>query len=282
MSTTPLINSLTKRHLEDYLTQPSSVLLLTGAKGAGKKYLALLAGGRLLGAPSDGLINKGRLLVLPAGAGIDDVRQIIKEVSIKAASTRAVIINEADKLGHEAQNALLKTLEELPPRTFFILTSSSPNSLLATIRSRAQTVVVKPLTLTETKAAFRNLPLADTERAWLLGEGLAAQLNALLVSESPQLKTAAESAKEFLGLDSYNRIIFLDKNIADRDGLILFLSGLKRILKAASLLNAQKGNSSALNRLTASRRLVVELTDKANSNSSTKLINLQLATSLKV
>ena len=39
MSTAPLINSLTKKHLAAFLAQPSSVLLLTGAKGAGKKTL---------------------------------------------------------------------------------------------------------------------------------------------------------------------------------------------------------------------------------------------------
>jgi DNA polymerase-3 subunit delta' len=49
---------------------------------------------------------------------------------------RVVIIDEADALRDEAQNALLKTLEEPPPASIFILVSSRPDGLLATVRSR--------------------------------------------------------------------------------------------------------------------------------------------------
>lgn len=54
---------------------------------------------------------------------------------------KVFIIDEAELLGIEAQNLLLKTLEEPPPNTYFILVTTRPDSLLPTIRSRCQTVM---------------------------------------------------------------------------------------------------------------------------------------------
>ena len=48
------------------------------------------------------------------------------------------VIEDADRMGVEAQNALLKTLEEPPPETTLILSTANPSSLLPTTRSRCQ------------------------------------------------------------------------------------------------------------------------------------------------
>jgi DNA polymerase-3 subunit delta' len=53
---------------------------------------------------------------------------------------KVFIIDEAELLGTEAQNLLLKTLEEPPPNTFFILVTTRPDTLLPTILSRCQSV----------------------------------------------------------------------------------------------------------------------------------------------
>jgi len=54
---------------------------------------------------------------------------------------KVFIIDEAELLGNEAQNLLLKTLEEPPPNTFFILVTTRPDTLLPTILSRCQSVL---------------------------------------------------------------------------------------------------------------------------------------------
>ena len=51
---------------------------------------------------------------------------------------RAAVIADAEWLNHEAQNALLRLLEEPPPRTSLVLVTTSPAGLLATVRSRCQ------------------------------------------------------------------------------------------------------------------------------------------------
>lgn len=58
---------------------------------------------------------------------------------------KVFIIDEAELLGPEAQNALLKTLEEPPANTYIILVSSQPQRLFATIRSRCQHAAFSPL-----------------------------------------------------------------------------------------------------------------------------------------
>lgn len=69
-----------------------------------------------------------------------DVVQIIQELALSAFDTeheRWIIIHDANLLTNEAANALLKILEEPPPRTRLILLSPSAASVLPTLRSRA-------------------------------------------------------------------------------------------------------------------------------------------------
>lgn len=58
---------------------------------------------------------------------------------------KVFIIDEAELLADNAQNSLLKTLEEPPPDTYFFLITSQPDRLLITIRSRCQHVRFSPL-----------------------------------------------------------------------------------------------------------------------------------------
>jgi len=57
---------------------------------------------------------------------------------------RVVIVDTADDLNRNSANALLKALEEPPPRTAIFILSSSPGRLLATIRSRCRRLVIRP------------------------------------------------------------------------------------------------------------------------------------------
>jgi DNA polymerase-3 subunit delta' len=83
-----------------------------------------------------------------SGIGIEQVRRIVlSRVGFPPHEGRAVvcIIRGADELTASAANALLKTLEEPPARTFFVLITSRPSRLLDTIRSRTLPVRFGPL-----------------------------------------------------------------------------------------------------------------------------------------
>jgi len=73
---------------------------------------------------------------------IDQIRELGHRLSMKAFENRGYveIITEAHRMGVEAANSLLKTLEEPPPETIIILITSSWSALLPTIRSRAHLV----------------------------------------------------------------------------------------------------------------------------------------------
>ena len=78
---------------------------------------------------------------------VESVRELLGALSDRAFSggSRVVLVDEGDRLNVNAQNALLKTLEEPPENTVFIICVTSINNLLPTIISRSQTVRFSPM-----------------------------------------------------------------------------------------------------------------------------------------
>ncbi len=84
----------------------------------------------------------------PGSIGVDDIRtQINGDIAIKPYSSpyKIYIINEAEKMTVQAQNALLKTLEEPPAYAVILLLTTNVNSLLQTILSRCVILHMKPV-----------------------------------------------------------------------------------------------------------------------------------------
>ena len=74
--------------------------------------------------------------------GIEDIKQMQKKIFLKPikSQTKAVILEDAQLLTTEAQNALLKVLEEPPAHTIIVLCADSKETLLPTIISRCQVI----------------------------------------------------------------------------------------------------------------------------------------------
>lgn len=104
---------------------------------------------------------------------IAQIRALQERLSFKPleARTRFIFISGAEAMNPQAQNALLKTLEEPPPATVLILIAAAPNQLLPTIRSRCLKLNFTPLT---TEVVARKL-IADKK----VDLGLARQCAAL-------------------------------------------------------------------------------------------------------
>ncbi|TMI78316.1 MAG: DNA polymerase III subunit gamma/tau [Bacillati bacterium ANGP1] len=104
--------------------------------------------------------------------GIDEIRDLREKVKLVPVEGRykVYIIDEAHMLTAEAANALLKTLEEPPPHAVFILVTTEPNRLPATITSRTQ------------RFDFRRIPQAaivDRLRTIAASEGITVDDEAL-------------------------------------------------------------------------------------------------------
>ena len=91
--------------------------------------------------------NPYRIDIFSAGAeiSVDLVRSMTGTFALKGDRVRVVIIAEADRMNESAANAFLKTLEEVPPETYFILTTSSREKMLQTVRSRCLALHLSPL-----------------------------------------------------------------------------------------------------------------------------------------
>jgi DNA polymerase III subunit delta' len=96
----------------------------------------------------NGNLKHPDIFYLEAGEkmGIAQARAIINHLSTKPyqAKGKAVLIEDASNLTSDAQNALLKTLEEPPEEAILILGVNSENDLLPTILSRCEIVTIKP------------------------------------------------------------------------------------------------------------------------------------------
>ena len=84
----------------------------------------------------------------PNSIGIEEIRQqLIDDVAIRPYESRykIYIVNEAQKMTLQAQNALLKTIEEPPSYAIILLLADNPDSLLPTISSRCVILNLKPV-----------------------------------------------------------------------------------------------------------------------------------------
>ncbi len=109
---------------------------------------------------------------------------------------RVVLIEPAERLNREAQAALLKTLEEPPPHTAFVLVSAAPESITETIRSRCRRIDVRPVPTAELIAGLLERG-ADEETARAVARAARGRpAHALRVLEQPDLLGDADRLLE--------------------------------------------------------------------------------------
>jgi len=238
--------------------------LLTGPEGVGKATFAYRAARRLLGAPADpdrGVLGSDPLhpvsrqvaarshpdlLVLeregPDGKPrkvipVDDARRLAEFFSKSPATAahRVAIVDAADDLNVNAANAILKTLEEPPPRGVLLMTSHSPGRLLPTIRSRCRRLAFQPLGFEATAAFVHARAEVNPEEALRLArmaEGAPGRALALAAAEAIKMDDAARDlladlprvdearalalAEGFRGGEGSARFALLFERLADR------------------------------------------------------------------
>ena len=115
----------------------------------------------------------------PQGISVDEVRRLRAFLSMSAEPGRGrmVIVDRADELNTNAANALLKSLEEPPAGTIFMLVTSEPGRLIRTIHSRCRRLELGPLGADDLNAAVQSAETAAGTAA--KGEADPATLTAL-------------------------------------------------------------------------------------------------------
>jgi DNA polymerase-3 subunit delta' len=107
---------------------------------------------------------------------IEQIRDIEQQLIYRPliGDRKICVIDEADRMTIGAVNALLKTLEEPPDHSLFLLITSRASALPATIRSRCQVLRLTPPSRTQIEAAVilrRNLPPPDARFLAILSDG---------------------------------------------------------------------------------------------------------------
>ena len=176
---------------------PSHAYLFRGPRGAGKRAAARAFAAEILATGAEDPDDARRRALLdpsphpdlvwltPRGAQhlVEEVRErVIRAAAYRPfeGGKRVFVVEAAEAMRDESQNALLKTLEEPPAFVHLILLSSEPEALLETIASRCQPVDFAPLSAgvleaeladeadADEVAAAARLAAGDLERARLL------------------------------------------------------------------------------------------------------------------
>ncbi len=188
----------------------SHAYVIEGKKGSGKRTFALLTAAA---ANCENVNNKD--MPLPCGQcsacrkilrgfspdvvcvekdkssiGVDKIREICADVVIMPndLERKIYIINDADSMTVQAQNAFLLTLEEPPRYASFFLLCENAGALLETVRSRAQLLRMQPLDIAQTERAL----LAAVPEAEKIKRSAKARFDAAIASAEGSVGRAME------------------------------------------------------------------------------------------
>ena len=199
-----LIKSL-KSLLDSKKDIPHS-FLFTGPSGCGKTTLGRILAKELGCDPLD-----FKEVDSADFRGIDSVREIRKQMRMSPLNgdCRIYLLDECHKMTNDAQNALLKALEDTPKHVYFILCTTDPQKLLKTIKTRCTPYEVKPLNekvigkLLRNVARQEGVDLPKEVRVQIAHDSLGSPRQALVLlgkilhlPEDEMLKAAEKSAEE--------------------------------------------------------------------------------------
>ncbi len=124
----------------------SHSILLTGPSGCGKTTTARILA-KELGCAGDDYCEKDTADF----RGIDTIRDLRSHINFlpMESKCRVYLLDECHKLTNDAQNALLKALEEPPAHVYIILATTNPEKLIQTVKTRCTTFAFAPLSDTD-------------------------------------------------------------------------------------------------------------------------------------
>lgn len=159
---------------------------------------------------------------------VNDIRDLRERVRYAPASGRykVYIIDEAHMLSDAAFNALLKTLEEPPPHVIFVLATTAPRKIPATVLSRCQHLPFRRIPIQKIKGRLRLI--ADSEGVRISDESLEMIARAAegsmrdsltildqVISFSPDIKDS--EIKDLLGIPDFNALYEISLSIIKGD-----------------------------------------------------------------
>ena len=178
----------------------SHAYMFEGPNGIGKNTMARELAAILL--EMENLFNSPDYIeIKPDGNSIKiaQIRKLQSDILLKPyKSYKIYVIDEAQKMTVEAQNALLKTLEEPPKYAIIILITDNKESLLDTIKSRCEIIKFTPIPMQEV-ASYLTMNGIDSKRASLLANfSRGSMKKAIELSESEEFHLMREEVQKYV------------------------------------------------------------------------------------
>lgn len=259
-----LLHDTTKLQIGSIISSKNlNAVGLEGDYGSGKSQIALKIAGEILEVSK--ISEYPYLLQIDCreDSGIETSRNIKEFLNLKVPSNksfnRCIILNYIENLTDEAQNALLKTLEEPPAKTFIIVTTSSKSLVKPTIKSRIQWVVVLPLPRETLYDSFADKHSEEElNYAYAISKG---NYVSFLKSLSPADESKTDYidlAKKILSYPRFEKMCEVDKLVKDKNiSVTELLSAMIQILRAVMVRSIKNQNTDS--------KQIIEKIEKINN-----------------
>lgn len=265
-----IYNSKTKQLLKKIQEPLPHALLLEGQNGAGLYTAAVSLSGRSAAAliqptDADGNVDTTAKGIIRL-AQIHELHDLTKG---KTRETRVFIIDDADRMNIQAQNAFLKLLEEPAANVHFILTAHQPHQLLPTVLSRVQRVRIAPISTLESQHFIKTLGVSDPRKAQQLlfiADGKPAEI-ARLVTDEKYFNAQASlmnDARTLISGTQAERMILISQYYSDRAKSLKLLQSAKTIASFSLTKNPSRDLILLVDRLATTY-------ERVQANGSTRL-----------
>lgn len=233
----PILNTASERLINSIVKDLPQSLLVFGQNGVGLLTVARYIADLCKINPTIILPEKDDAIDIKNGIiGIDIIRKIYDDVRTKTIHKRMLIIDYAETMSKQAQNAFLKLLEEPSDNVYFVLVSHSIEQFLPTIISRAEKIEIKPITRKQTEDLLDNLKINDTtKRSQLIfmADGLPAEIIRLNADNQlfNQRSIIIKDARELLRGTNYQKLLIAQSYKDKRTDALKLLSDMAKILQ---------------------------------------------------
>lgn len=241
-----LISKNSSKKLDAFTQDLPQSLILVGAIGTGKETILTNIAEKIIG--NNWLLNTRIIEPLEdkKQISIDQIREIKASLKLSTYSIRIIIIPHAEKMTIEAQNSLLKMLEEPPAMTHFLLGCPNIRSLLNTIQSRSVTwLLVKPSSK-EIENYYSDIDRNIIAKAIVVSDRKPGLLNSLInVGPEHELYNSIDTAREVLASDVFDRMCLVNNLVKDPRSLENLINALEIICKSALYNVISKGEEKS-------------------------------------